>query len=265
MDIIKNNSAFIIGMVHLLPLPDTANFSGDCKLIIEQALKDALSLEEGGVDGIMIENMGDNPFSVKLNNAQITALGAVSGIISQKVRVPLGIDAAFNDYKSSLSLANFIGANFVRIPVFVDTVEFYGGLIKPVAQKCMSYRNRIRANKIKVLADVHVKHSNMLIPNVKLEQSCVVAQQCGADAIIITGTHTGNETPLEMIKIAKGVVTVPVIAGSGVNTDNVVKQLSVADGAIVGSSLKDGGILTNPINLEKTKQLVAARNKGVRS
>lgn len=261
MDIIKNNGRFILGMVHCLPLPSTPNFSGDCKLIIEQALQDAKALKEAGVDGIMIENMGDTPFGEKLNIAQITALSAVAGIISQEVDLPIGIDAAFNDYETSIALTKIIGGSFVRIPVFVDTVEFYGGIMNPVARDCMYYRKALQAENIKILADIQVKYTNMLIKDVPIEQSAIIAQACGADAIIVTGTHTGSETPIELIRRAKSVVNIPVIVGSGATNLNIADQLDIADGAIIGSGLKEGGVITNPINLEKAKQVVNA-NKG---
>ena len=261
MDIIKNNGRFILGMVHCRPLPSTPNFNGDCKLIIDQALQDAKTLKEAGVDGIMIENMGDTPFGEKLNIAQITALSAIAGIISREIDLPIGIDAAFNDYETSIALAKIIGGDFVRIPVFVDTVEFYGGIMNPVARDCMYYRKSMRAENIKILADIQVKYTNMLIKDLSIEQSAITAQACGADAIIVTGTHTGSETPIELIQRVKNVVNIPVIVGSGATNFNIAEQLDIADGAIIGSGLKDGGVITNPINLEKTKQLVNA-NKG---
>lgn len=53
-----------------------------------------------------------------------------------------------------------------------------------------------------------------------------------------------------MIERVKKVVKIPVVAGSGVNAQNIDAQLSIADGAIIGSSLKEGGILSNPISGE---------------
>ena len=63
----------------------------------------------------------------------------------------------------------------------------------------------------------------------------------GADGIIVTGTQIGEETPLDLIKRVKNVVKVPVFAGSGVKAENIKDQLQIADGAIIGSSLKEGG------------------------
>ena len=51
-------------------------------------------------------------------------------------------------------------------------------------------------------------------------------------------------------------VKLPVYAGSGVKAGNIKSQLQIADGAIIGSSLKEGGILTNPISYELVKQVL---------
>lgn len=258
MSIIKTSGRFILGMVHCLALPSTPNFNGDCNKIIDQAVQDAKTLKDAGVDGVIIENMGDTPFGEKLNVAQTTALSVIAGIISREIDLPVGIDAAFNDYEASISLAKIIGGMFVRIPVFVDTVEFYGGLMKPVARDCMYYRKSLQAENIQILADIQVKYTNMLIKNIPIEQSAITAQSCGADAIIVTGTHTGSETPIELIRRAKNVVNIPVIVGSGATHINIADQLSIADGAIIGSGLKEGGIITNPVNFEMARQVVKA-------
>jgi membrane complex biogenesis BtpA family protein len=250
---------FIIGMVHCLPLPGTPNYGGDMKKLTDQAVNDAITLQKAGVDAIIVENMGDDPFAEKLDVAQSTALAAVSMAVHQSVKLPIGIDAAMNDYKSAISIAQAIGGDFVRIPVFVDTVEFYGcGIIGPCAREAMCYRKQLGAENIKIFADIQVKHTHMVLPNVTLEDSARAAQGCGADALIVTGARIGMETPIEMIQRVKKIVKIPVIAGSGVNTANIKEQMKIADGAIVGSSLKEGGNISNPISFDLTRALIKA-------
>ena len=50
----------IIGMVHCLPLPTTAGFSGDYQKVIDQAVQDAVTLEKAGVDAVIVENGGSS-------------------------------------------------------------------------------------------------------------------------------------------------------------------------------------------------------------
>jgi membrane complex biogenesis BtpA family protein len=255
-----NGKALVIGMVHCLALPGTPDFCGDMKKVIDQAANDAIILEKSGMDAIIIENMGDNIFGVNLDIEQSCALAAISAIVAQNVNIPIGIDAAMNDYATALSVAKAIDADFIRVPVFVDTVEFFGGIIKPCAREAMKFRKNLGAENVKILADIQVKHTHMVLTHVSIEDSAKAAESCGADAIIVTGTHIGVETPIDIIKRVKKVTKIPVIAGSGVKTSNIKEQLSIADGAIVGSSLKEGGDISNPVSLELCTELIKAFN-----
>lgn len=255
-EFISRNRPFVIGMVHCLPLPGTPGFSGSMKTVIDQAVNDAIVLEEAGMDAIIVENMGDNPFGIALDTEQSCALAVVSAYVAQNVTLPIGIDAAMNDYKTSLSIAKAIGGAFVRIPVFVDTVEFYGGIITPCAREAMIFRKNLQAEQVKILADIQVKHTHMVLPHVTIEDSAKAAESCGADGIIVTGTHIGVETPIEIIQRVRSVTNLPLIAGSGVKTGNVKEQLAIADGAIVGTSLKEGGRLENPVSSKLAIELM---------
>ena len=88
-----------------------------------------------------------------------------------------------------------------------------------------------------------------------------MAEENGADAIIVTGASTGQATPIDMIRDVRNVVKVPVLAGSGFSASNCVSQLPYIDGAIVGSSFKEGGILTNPVDENRVRTLMEAVRK----
>lgn len=260
-EIIACKKKFVIGMVHCLALPGSAGFAGDCNKILNQAVQDAVTLEKAGVDAIIVENMGDDPFAALLETPQIAALSAATALVKKAVKIPVGVDAAFNDCVASLSIAKVSDCDFVRIPVFVDSVEFYDGFITPCARLCMLTRKNLDAKNIMILADVQVKHTNMVLPQVTIESSAKSAASCGADAIIVTGSAIGVETPLEMIQRVKKVVNLPVIAGSGVNAHNINEQLNIADGAIIGSSLKKDGVLTNPISYDLVREVLKELEK----
>lgn len=259
--VIACNQKFVIGMVHCLALPGTAGFSGDCDKILSQAVQDALTLEKAGVDAIIVENMGDDPFAALLDTPQVAALSAATALVKQAVKIPVGVDAAFNDCVAALSIAKINGCDFIRVPVFVDTVEFYGGIIQPCARLCMQTRRNLDAENIMVLADIQVKHTNMVLPQVTIEASAKAAIGCGADGLIITGSAIGVETPIEMIEKVKKLSRIPVIAGSGVNAHNINEQLNIADGAIIGSSLKKDGVITNPISYELVREVLGGLRK----
>lgn len=246
----------IIGMVHLLALPGTPNFNGDINEIYKKAISEAKALEEGGANGIMVENDGDMPFSINLEIEQTAALAALTAVVKEHVNIPVGVDAAFSDYKSALACAKAARADFVRIPVFIDTVVSFSGTMHPCADQALRYRKKINAEEIMILADIQVKYTNLLVPNTPIEQSASFAEISGADAIIVTGTHTGGETPIETVKKVKDVVKIPVFIGSGTKKENAKEQLDIADGAIVGSSLKTDG----KIDVKKVKEFMGQMN-----
>ena len=256
--ILTKGSQTVIGMVHCLPLPGTCGFDGDYRKIIDQAVQDAQTLEKAGVDAVIVENMGDTPFSALLDKAQVAALAAAAAAVREAVKIPIGIDAAFNDCEASLAIAGICRADFIRVPVFVDTVLFSDGIIYPCAKKCMEYRKAMGLSHVKILADVQVKHANMLNPQITVEMSAKEAASNGADAIIVTGAVIGAETPIDMLKRVQKVVNIPVLAGSGVNRGNIHEQLQIADGCIIGSSLKKGGVLTNPIDYDLVREVMEA-------
>lgn len=248
----------IIGMVHLLPLPGSAGFGGDMDAIYQQALYDAKALEEGGVSALMIENFGDVPYARSLSLEQSAALAALAAAVKGATKLPIGIDAAFCDYKSALACAKASRADFVRLAVFVDTVECFAGILEPCCSEALRYRKQLDAEDILIFADIQVKHTHMLVPNIDITESAHVAVSCGADAIIVTGAATGMETPLETVKKVKNAVSCPVIIGSGAKAENIREQMAVADGAIVGSSLKKGNVVTHEVDINKVQELMKA-------
>ena len=88
----------------------------------------------------------------------------------------------------------------------------------------------------------------MLSSAISIEESALMATECGADALIITGAHTGSASPLETIRRVREVTKLPLIAGSGVNAQNAADQLSLVEAAIVGSAMKPHGKAEEPID-----------------
>lgn len=254
----KAGQKIAIGMIHSLPLPGSCRYGGDMEYICQRAVQDALALEKEGFDAAIIENTCDSPTGIKLDVPQIAALSAVAARVRQAVSIPLGIEAVFNDYAAALSVAIVCGAEFIRLPVFVDTVITASGIIDPCSRDAVLLRKSLGAEHVKIFADIHSKHSHLLNPEITLTESAAWAELRGADAIIVTGQATGLQTSAEAMEQVRRAVKLPVLAGSGVTADNVNRQLSAADGVIVGSSLKQGGNLTEPIDPLLARHFMAA-------
>ena len=88
----------VIGMVHLEALPGTPKYKGDLGHIVAKAVAEAQLYKECGVDAVIVENMGDGPFAVKMDPAQTVALTVATDRVRHAVKIPVGVDAAFCDY-----------------------------------------------------------------------------------------------------------------------------------------------------------------------
>jgi hypothetical protein len=244
----------LIGMVHCLPLLGAPGHTS-MDDVIERAIKDAKTLEKAGFDAIMVENMLDKPLGVTLDFKARVALSIVVDRVCETVNLPVGIDAAFNDYEAALTIAKVTKASFIRIPIFVDTVIAHTGIISPCAREAIYYRDALDANDIKIYADIQVKHTTLL-KDIPIQTSAQMAVGMGADVLIVTGASTGTETPIDTIASLKEHIKVPIFAGSGVDHENIKKQMDVIDGAIIGSSLKENKMISNPINFDLAHGLI---------
>lgn len=256
----------LIGMIHCLPLPGTENYGGSVEEIYEKALTDAQALEKVGFDAVIVENTCDLPFARRLERQQIAVLAGVGRSVVQALRIPVGVNASFSDTGAALAIAYAAGAQFVRSPVFVDSVHVTGlGLVEPSVGDIQRMRRLLRADDIAVFADVQVKHSHLANPEVQIEESAQIAQECGANALIVTGVSTGKETPIETVRRTKSATSLPVLIGSGFSAANAKEQLAVADGAIVGSALKLGGVITAPVDEALCRRMLDAIAKGAKT
>jgi len=110
---------------------------------------------------------------------------------------------------------------------------------------------------VKIFADISVKHAIPLVRIPIEREARETAYRGKADGLIVTSEETGSPPHLETVKTVKNAVPdVPIIVGSGINSNNVQELLKVADGAIVGSSLKQN--IAGPIDTNKVRTLVDA-------
>jgi uncharacterized protein len=250
----------IIGMIHLLPLPGSPDYGGDIQAIYERAEWEADALQRAGVDAIIVENLGDEPYLIgEPAPDQLALMSAVTYQVVRTSCVPVGVNVQFNAWQAEIAIAHACRADFVRVEVFVDTVLMAQGTVQPCAAQITRYRKSLGAN-VHLWADVQTKYTANILPQ-PITQSAKDAQDAGADALIVTGAATGAATPLDAVAEVKQVVNLPVLVGSGTNSDTVDQVLKIADGAIVGSSLKEGGNAKNKVSYEATKAFMEKARK----
>lgn len=246
----------IIGVVHLPALPGSPNHSKDLEEICEFAITDARILEEGSCDGIIIENYWDQPFLEKMAVETIAAMTKIACEIKRNISLPIGISALRNDPFAGLAIANAIGGEFIRVNVYIGAAVVGAGIIQGCAAELLRYRKKLSSD-VKIFADISVKHANPLVRIPIEREARETAYRGKADGLIVTSEETGSPPQLETVKRVKNAVPdIPVIVGSGINSYNVQELLKVADGAIVGSSLKQN--IAEPIDVNKVRTLVDA-------
>jgi membrane complex biogenesis BtpA family protein len=251
----------VMGMIHLWPLPGAPGYRGyGMQTIIENALRDGEALVEGGVDGLMVENMWDLPYYVgtDVKPEAMTAQAVAAAEVVKRFPLPVGINVIHNGGVVCLSIAVASGARFIRVCVLTgarlwDTGEFDHGCAAELIRK----RKELHAEDIHIFADVDKKHS-VAFPGLTLATHIEWTQFYGADALIVSGTMTGAEPNLADLKEAKGLAKRPILIGSGANEENITSFLQYADGVIIGSSLKKDGVMENPVDPERVRRFVQA-------
>ncbi|MDP9365035.1 MAG: BtpA/SgcQ family protein [Chloroflexota bacterium] len=248
----------LIGMVHLAPLPGSPGFDGDLAGGVARAVADARALADAGFDGLIVENFCDQPYPVGRGPLERSvAMATVVGEVRRAVSLPLGVNIQFNDDEAELVVARYAGADFIRVEAFVDGVATAGGPVAPCAPSLMRRRAALPGSPVSVVADIHVKEAIPLAA-FSLEDSARNATAAGADALIVTGSATGQVTPLDLVERAKSCTSMPVWVGSGLTAATAAEVLAVADGAIIGTATKVGRVATNPVDPAAAAAIVRA-------
>lgn len=252
----------LIGVVHLKALPGSPAYGGSMEEVCAAAVADAEAYLQGGADALMVENFGDLPFTREAVEAETVAGMAVvaRAIREAGVDLPMGFNVLRNDVSSGLGIAAACGGEFVRVNVHTGAVEADQGIIQGEAYATMRKRASL-CPQVEVWADVLVKHA-VPIGDLGLAEAARDTYQRGkADALIVSGVATGAGTKVEDLRIVKEAIPeAPLLVGSGASVETARELLEFADGLIVASSLKQDGILGNPVDPARVASLSVAMN-----
>src|SRR6185503_7371347 len=131
------------------------------------------------------------------------------------------------------------------------------GLLQGIAHDLLRLRAELKAEEIKIFADVDVKHSAPLAERTIVDEVDDTLHRGMADALIVSGAGTGKPTDPEKVKLVKlAAKGAPVFLGSGVTPQTLPSLLPHADGFIVGTYFKEDGMATNPVDVERVRALL---------
>ncbi|VVB77128.1 BtpA family protein [uncultured archaeon] len=250
LDITKtfDTSKPIIAMVHMQDC-------GDIERTKDAAIADSEKLIRGGVDGLLFENWNLDGYVAK--EPMIEIMREVSKIAN----MPTGVNVLPFEYEIAFEVAKVSGADFVQLDTFVDKLKtsYYGNnVIEIDPLKVMQARKDMGLKDVALVVNLQTKHYWTEPITKTLETSAMEAIRNGADALVVTGSITGAKTPKEKLYKVNAVCRdTPVFIGSGLDESNVEELLPLADGAIVGTSLKAGGITENQVDSDRVRRLMS--------
>jgi len=256
----------LLGVVHVLPLPGAPRFAGSMAQVVARARADVLAYRAAGFHGVIVENFGDAPFFAGAVPPETVAGLAVVLAEVREAAGPLlrGANVLRNDARAALALAAAAALDLVRVNVLAGATVTDQGLLQSDAALVLRDRARL-APGVAIVADVRVKHARPLAPGPLAEEAQDLVERAGADALVVTGARTGvgaAHADLETVRAACPRTTL--LVGSGATAATLAGLLARADGVIVGTSVKRGGVTTAPVDPRRARAFVAAARTGVR-
>jgi membrane complex biogenesis BtpA family protein len=242
-------------MVHVGALPGTPRNNQNIQSIISNALTDAKTLQQEGVDAIVIENMHDRPYLNRKVGPEIVAtMAAVACALKKEISIPLGVQILAGANKEALAVAFAAGFDFIRAEGFVFGHLADEGMMNSDAGELLRYRKQIGADNIQIFTDVKKKHSSHAISSdISIEETAKAAEFFLIDGVIVTGNATGEKASVEDVRAVNKSVKVPVLIGSGIDLNNIKDYWDFADAFIIGSSFKRNGNWKNEVDANRVQ------------
>jgi membrane complex biogenesis BtpA family protein len=243
----------VIAMAHIPALPGTPRYdaAGGVETLINAVRPDVERLVAGGVDAIMFCNEDDRPYVFQAAIEQIAAMTRVVTECAPR-GIPYGVDFLWDPY-AAIAMAHATGASFIR-EVFTGVYESDMGLWAPSAGDILRYRQRIGAAGVRLFYNVVPEFASALGTRSIGQRARSAMVSSLPDVILVSGAMAGEEPPIQAIsEVKKQIPDFPVFLNTGAKADNVTEFLRVADGVIVGSSLKQDGYTWNPVDPGRVK------------
>ena len=274
----------IIGMAHFKPLPGDPRFHTSAETIEatsqasaelvedtpdlqdfvyqagEALRQDIEALQEGGVDGIMLSNEGSIPWMTNPPPVTAASMAAQIGIARSAISIPFGVHVIWNP-KATLDLAAAVEADY-GWEVFTGVYASDFGLWNTNMGETARHRRRVGASKVRLFFEVVPEAAVYLGGRSIIDQVRSTIFNALPDVLCVAGLKPGEPASLDVVRQIKAINSeVPVLVSTGVKESNVAEQLAVADGAIVGSTLKKDGNLWNHVDVQRVRSFMKIVNQ----
>jgi membrane complex biogenesis BtpA family protein len=247
----------VIAMVHLGALPGSPLHDAGAGLagLVEGARKDLAALQAAGFDAVMFGNENDRPYEFKVDTASTATMAYVIGALRSEIRVPFGVNVLW-DPMSTMALAAATGASFAR-EIMTGSYASDMGPWNPDAGAAMRYRDRLGRRDLALLFNISAEFAWSLDQRPLADRARSAVFSSIPDAILVSGAITGEAAAMSDLDAVKRVLpATPVLANTGVKHATVADVLKVADGCIVGSSLKVDGHTWNAVDPDRAAEFM---------
>ncbi len=244
----------IIAMCHLGAMPGDPHYdaAGGMRAVIDWARKDLNALQDGGVDAVMFSNEFSMPYLTSVRAVTTAAMGRIIGELMSEIRIPFGVNVLW-DPCASLDLAVATGAKFVR-EIFTGVYASDFGLWNTNVGNTVRHQHAIGAQHVKLLYNIVPEAAKYIADRdiISIAKSTVFNNQ--PDALCVSGLTAGVQTDASVLKQVKNAVPNTVVfANTGLRLNNVEEQLSIADGAVVGTTFKFDSVFENHVDVQRVK------------
>lgn len=254
----------VIAMVHLPGLPGRPwhDRASSLDRAVDSTARDVHALQDAGVDGLLFCNESDIPYQLSVGPEISAAMAALVGRLRPEIRLPFGVNLLW-DAIASLAVARATGAAFIR-EVLTGVYESDLGIIEPKIGEIAGYRTAIGADDVALFDNIAPEFASALGGR-NVADRARGAEFLGVDAILISGPAAGTQFEMDdLVAAREAVSSTPVIANTGVRAERIEDIFRVADGVIVGTSLKVDGVTWNPVDQDRARRFMDAA-RGARS
>ena len=163
------------------------------------------------------------------------------------------------DAQASLDLTVVVGVRFVR-GMFTGVYASDFGIWDTNLGTTVRHQHTIGAEDVRLFQYLHLPRGREVPGQPLTHQYCRNHRfNTLLDGIGVSGITAGAETDSSLLaEVKKAIPNTPVFANTGVRVDNVKAQLSIADGAIVGTHFKKHGVTWNAVGVRRVKEFMAA-------
>lgn len=233
----------VFGLIHLKPLPGTPLFEeGNLEISLDKAIKDAQALLKGGADGCLVQTVDRiYPSGDDTDYARLAAMAVITHEV-RKATGPefhVGAQMMWNCITPSLAVAKVCGASFTRCTAMVGTTSSAYGVFNANPEKVQSYRMKIGAKDIAMIAEIQGYHFQWLNNDMPIEAKARMAMNVGADAVeVLDADEEINNKMVHDIKAFNP--NIPVVLGGQTNLENCARRMKEANAVLVGSCFENG-------------------------